>query len=47
MPLGLMPGMPYEEKETTLVPGDDVLFCTDGLVEAHGPRGEMFGTLVF
>jgi serine phosphatase RsbU (regulator of sigma subunit)/predicted ester cyclase len=44
MPLGLMPGMPYEEKETTLVPGDDVLFCTDGLVEAHNRRGEIFGT---
>jgi serine phosphatase RsbU (regulator of sigma subunit) len=44
MPLGLMPGMPYEENETTLVPGDDVLFCTDGLVEAHNRRGEIFGT---
>jgi serine phosphatase RsbU (regulator of sigma subunit) len=44
MPLGLMPGMSYEEKETTLMPGDGVLFCTDRLVEAHGPRGEMFGT---
>jgi serine phosphatase RsbU (regulator of sigma subunit) len=36
--------MSYEEKETTLLPGDGVLFCTDGLVEAHGPGGEMFGT---
>jgi serine phosphatase RsbU (regulator of sigma subunit)/predicted ester cyclase len=44
MPLGLMPSMPYEENETTLVPGDDVLFCTDGLVEAHNRRGEIFGT---
>ena len=44
MPLGLMPGMPYEEKETTLVPGDVVFFCTDGLVAAHDPRGEMFGS---
>jgi serine phosphatase RsbU (regulator of sigma subunit)/ketosteroid isomerase-like protein len=44
MPLGLMPGMPYEEKETTLAPGDVVLLCTDGLVEAHDPQGEMFGT---
>lgn len=44
MPLGLMPSMPYEEKETTLMPGDVVLFCTDGLVEAHDPRGEMFGS---
>ena len=44
MPLGLMPGMSYEEKETTLVPGDVVLLCTDGLVEAHSPQGEMFGS---
>jgi serine phosphatase RsbU (regulator of sigma subunit)/predicted ester cyclase len=44
MPLGLMPGMPYEEKETSLVPGDVVFFCTDGLVEAHNPQGEMFGS---
>jgi len=44
MPLGLMPGMSYAEKETTLLPGEGVLFCTDGLVEAHDPEGEMFGT---
>ena len=44
VPLGLMPGMLYEEKQTILVPGDGVLLCTDGLVEAHNPQGEMFGT---
>jgi predicted ester cyclase len=44
MPLGLMPGMSYEENETTLVPGESVLFYTDGLIEAHDPTGEMFGT---
>ena len=44
MPLGLMPGMDYEEKETILVPGDGVLFYSDGLTEAHDPQGEMFGT---
>jgi serine phosphatase RsbU (regulator of sigma subunit) len=43
MPLGLMPGMHYEEKETVLEPGDDVLFYSDGLVEAHDPHREMFG----
>ncbi len=44
MPLGLMPAMSYEEKETTLAPGDGVLFYSDGLVEAHDPkRREMFG----
>jgi serine phosphatase RsbU (regulator of sigma subunit) len=44
MPLGLMPQMNYEEKEAVLVPGEGVLFYTDGLVEAHNPRGGMFGT---
>jgi predicted ester cyclase len=44
MPLGLMPGMSYEEDETVLKPGESVLFYSDGLVEAHNPTGEMFGT---
>ena len=43
MPLGLMPGMDYEEKEVTLEAGDSALFYSDGLVEAHNPKGEMFG----
>jgi serine phosphatase RsbU (regulator of sigma subunit)/ketosteroid isomerase-like protein len=43
MPLGLMPGMRYDEKETVLVSGESVLFYSDGLVEAHDPKGEMFG----
>ena len=43
MPLGLMPGMSYEEKEVTMELGDSVLFYSDGLVEAHEPKGEMFG----
>ena len=44
MPLGLMPGMSYEEKEAFLVPGDTILFYTDGFVEAHNPKREMFGS---
>ncbi len=44
MPLGLMPGMAYEEKEAVLETGDSALFYSDGLVEAHDPqRREMFG----
>ena len=43
MPLGLMPGMSYEEKEIVLEPRDNVLLYSDGLVEAHDPKGEMFG----
>ena len=43
MPLGLMPGMVYEEGEISLAEGNCVLFYSDGLVEAHDPKGEMFG----
>jgi serine phosphatase RsbU (regulator of sigma subunit) len=43
MPLGLMPGTEYEEKEALLEVGDSVLLYSDGLVEAHDPEGEMFG----
>jgi serine phosphatase RsbU (regulator of sigma subunit) len=43
MPLGLMPGMGYEEKEMVLDSGEVALFYSDGLVEAHDPEGEMFG----
>src|SRR4051812_25860590 len=43
MPLGLMPGMEYEEKEATLAHGDSLLLHSDGVVEAHDPGREMFG----
>jgi serine phosphatase RsbU (regulator of sigma subunit) len=43
MPLGLMPGMSYEEKEIVLEDGEAALFYSDGLVEAHDSQGEMFG----
>jgi predicted ester cyclase len=43
MPLGLMPGMRYEEKETEIDAGEAALFYSDGLVEAHDPEGQMFG----
>jgi len=43
MPLGLMPGMSYEEREVELDAGESVLFYSDGLVEAHDSKGEMFG----
>src|SRR5829696_6357242 len=43
MPLGLMPGMRYEEKETSLHSGQAALLYSDGLVEAHDPEGDMFG----
>jgi serine phosphatase RsbU (regulator of sigma subunit) len=42
-PLGLMPGMSYEEGEVSLREGNCLLYYSDGLVEAHDPKGEMFG----
>jgi anti-sigma regulatory factor (Ser/Thr protein kinase) len=43
MPLGLMAGMKYEEKEAFIQPGQAILFHSDGLAEAHNPEREMFG----
>jgi serine phosphatase RsbU (regulator of sigma subunit) len=44
MPLGLLPGMNYEENEIVFDAGEGVIFYSDGLVEAHDPKGEMFGS---
>jgi len=43
MPLGLMPGMQYEEVEAQLSERDALLLSSDGLVEAHNPKREMYG----
>jgi serine phosphatase RsbU (regulator of sigma subunit) len=43
VPLGLMPNMEYQEHEVQLEPGDEVLFYSDGVVEAHSPGRELFG----
>ena len=43
MPLGLLPGSQYEEKEVTIDHGEIVLFTSDGIAEAHNTEGEMFG----
>jgi serine phosphatase RsbU (regulator of sigma subunit) len=43
MPLGLMPGMVYEEQTAWIGEGETVLFYSDGLVEAHNGQREMFG----
>jgi serine phosphatase RsbU (regulator of sigma subunit)/anti-sigma regulatory factor (Ser/Thr protein kinase) len=42
MPLGLLPGMRYEEQRITIAPGESLLLYSDGLVEAHNPQREMF-----
>jgi len=44
MPLGLMSGVTYEEGHAFLREGDGILFYSDGLVEAHNPHREMFGS---
>lgn len=43
MPLGLLPGMKYEERQATMRPGECLLLYSDGLVEAHSPAREMLG----
>jgi serine phosphatase RsbU (regulator of sigma subunit) len=43
MPLGLMPGMEYEEKTFCFESGDCALLHSDGLAEAHDPDRQMFG----
>jgi anti-sigma regulatory factor (Ser/Thr protein kinase) len=43
MPLGLMPGMTYEQKELVLNEGETMVLSSDGIVEAHNASREMFG----
>ena len=40
MPLGLLPGMAYEENEAIIDPRQSVLLYSDGVIEAHGPDGD-------
>ncbi len=44
LPLGISPTERYHEQHHTLVPGDQLVLYTDGITEADGPSGEMFGT---
>lgn len=43
MPLGLMPGLSYDEYTAVIAPGEQVLLYSDGLTEQHDAAGEMFG----
>jgi serine phosphatase RsbU (regulator of sigma subunit)/anti-sigma regulatory factor (Ser/Thr protein kinase) len=43
MPLGLLPGIRYEETEGDVAPDSNVLLYSDGLIEAHDGAREMFG----
>ena len=42
-PLGVRPNTEYELVETQLQPGDRVVFCSDGIIEADNTDGEQFG----
>lgn len=43
LPLGLFPDLEFAEATYALIPGDQVVFYTDGITEAISPNGEMFG----
>jgi len=43
LPLGILEGDAWAEKDVTLTPGDALLLFTDGLVEGTNAAGEMFG----
>jgi len=42
--LGVQRGVNFEEPALQIQPGDLLLLYTDGIFEAEGPRGELFGT---
>ncbi len=44
LPLGVEPGEVYSESHQPLRSGDQIIFYTDGITEAHNPAGELFGT---
>src|SRR3954452_472304 len=43
LPLGLLPGVSYEEVEAEVAHGEAMLLYSDGLVEAHDPQRTMYG----
>ena len=42
-PLGVRSNTEYEVLETQLHPGDRIVFCSDGIIEADTASGEQFG----
>ena len=42
-PLGVRADTIYEVLETQLQPGDRIVFCSDGIIEADNVKGEQFG----
>lgn len=43
VPLGLLPGTQYDESSLDLLPGDVVLFASDGILESENASEEEFG----
>lgn len=43
LPLGLFPDLVFEDTLQDLIPGDQIIFYTDGVTEATDPSGAMFG----
>jgi serine phosphatase RsbU (regulator of sigma subunit) len=43
LPLGILAGASYEEREFQLLPGQLLTLLTDGVVEAQNKNGELFG----
>lgn len=43
MPLGLMPGMTYDETTYRIADGELMVLTSDGITEAHNAEGEMYG----
>ena len=43
LPLGVFPDQEYAQATLALVPGDQIVFYTDGITEAQNAEGEMFG----
>ena len=42
-PLGINPDTVYPVKTVMLEPGDRIIFCSDGIIEAENSDGELFG----
>lgn len=43
LPLGMIPGMEFPAQSLQLKAGDELTLMSDGVVEAQGPSGELFG----
>jgi sigma-B regulation protein RsbU (phosphoserine phosphatase) len=43
VPLGILGEVEYDSAEVTLTPGQALVFYTDGITEAFGPKRELFG----